>query len=138
MRSDLVGLCTTYVDNALYFGNKELQEPTKKIETKLKCEKRGRQHAVFWFKNMKKLYDFLVHQNRYISKLTSLQKSVCSINFQSLRPMFPWTTNSRTDIFCAVALMAQVTEKIQNEPAKYINRSSNVLTHLPEHPELFL
>lgn len=39
LKVELVSLCTTYVDYALYTRNEEFQEPTKKTKKKLKFKK---------------------------------------------------------------------------------------------------
>lgn len=136
----LAGLCTTYVDDALYAGNKTFEETTKKTEQKFKCKKREYDNLQFsGLKIETKENMFLVHQKSYISKLKALPKNAQFTHFRSLRAMLSWTTNSRPDISCAMALMAQVTEeKFQSEPAKYIKKTNNVLKQLHENPEVYL
>jgi hypothetical protein len=81
--------------------------------------------------------EFVVHQQRYISKLIPLSRYATFKQFRSLRAKLSWITQTRPDVSCVVALAAQVTENRYNgDPGEYIKQLNRVIKHLENVPDL--
>ena len=138
MHEKLKGLCATCVDDTLQAGDKEYQEMTKMTLEKFKCRERGFDNVQFSGVEIDSYPDeFRVHQTRYAKKMKKLSKDVTFKEYQKLRAQLAWLTHTRPDISCAVALAAQVTEKMFKEDAqKKIKSLNNILSHLNTNHDL--
>ena len=126
--TELMGLCSTYVDDTLHAGTDEYSDLCKKTETKFKCKNREYDNTQFAGLQIEKATNgFEVHQKQYIQKLNTLNYKSTYSDFRSTRAKLAWTTNTRPDISCAVALLTHVTEDIFNkEPKVYFKKVNNI------------
>jgi hypothetical protein len=128
----LSGLCATYVDYTLQAGDQKFVELSELIQRRFQCQPREWNDVEFAGVEIEtKESEFVVHQQRYISKLIPLSKDATFKQFRSLRAMLSWNTQTRPDVSCAVALAAQVTEDRYNgDPGEYIKQLNRVIKHL--------
>lgn len=108
---DLKGICATYVDVALFAGNKEFQEESEVVRDRFECKETEWGTADFaGMKIEDQDNGFIIHQKRYISKIKPLQNFSNFTDFRSLRAKLSWVTKTRPDIACSAAQSAQITD----------------------------
>jgi hypothetical protein len=134
----LSGLCATYVDDILHAGDQKLVELSKITQRRFQCRPREWNNVqIAGVEIETKESEFVVHQQRYISKLIPLSKNATFKQFRSLRAKLSWITSTGPDVSCAVALAAQVTEDRYNgDPGEYIEQPNRVIKHLKKITDL--
>ena len=137
---ELLGLCATYVDDALHAGDKEYSDMSKKTEKTFKCRPRERDNVQFAGVEIEsKGEENKIHQKLYISKLIQLMANEDFAAFRSLRAQLAWVLQTRPDIACAVALLTQVTEaRFHTDAKKYVTDVDTVVKHLQKTPYFVL
>ena len=140
MDNRLIGLCTTFVDDTLQAGDVKYQAITKMTLQKFKCKDREYDKTQFSGVEIDTLKDeFQVHQSRYIKKLSKIPKNSTFKEYRQLRAKLAWLTHTRPDICCAVALAAQVTEKMFTEDSRKAIKGLNaIIPHLFSNEKLVL
>lgn len=82
---------------------------------------------------------FIIHQAQNTSKLKPVSEDAGYSHFRSLRAKLAWCMNLRPDIFCAIALLFQITEKTFAEQKTELIRSTNsIVTHLSNNTKTVL
>lgn len=135
----LVGMTTTYVDDALQAGTPGFSKLVEKTEKEFECKPREYDRTTFVGKRINRCDDgFTIDQSQYVDRLKMLKASD-EKGFKSLRAKLLWTQNSRPDISCAVAKLAQVTDAdLKTDPETCIKMANRIVRHLKKHSDVKL
>jgi hypothetical protein len=138
IQEKLSGLCARYVNDTLQAGDQKFVELSELTQRRFQCRPREWNNVEFAAVEIEtKESEFVVHQQRYISKLMPLSKDATFKQFRSLRAKLSWITQTRPDVSCAVALAAQVTEDRYNgDPGEYIKQLNRFIKHQKKIPDL--
>jgi hypothetical protein len=91
----LSGLCVTYVDDTLQAGDQKIVKLSELTQRRFQCWPREWNTVQFAGVEIEtKESEFVVHQQRYISKLMPLSKDANFKEFRSLRAKLSWSTQS--------------------------------------------
>ena len=135
--NELQGLVGVYVDDSLICGNKHFMDIIEKNLDKFESRAREIDNKTFAGVNVS-THGPAIHldQHQYLSEIQSLPSDASFSDYRSLRPKLAWGTHTRPDIFCAVAMAAQITEEsFSQDSVKKINK---VVTHLRKNSSLSL
>lgn len=135
----LVGLTSTYVDDALQAGTSDFSRSVERTEKEFECKPREYDHTSFVGKQINRCEDgFTIDQAPYIDSLKPL-RSTDVRGFKSLRAKLLWTQNARPDISCAVAKLAQITdEDLRVDAEACLKMANRVVRHLKKNREVKL
>lgn len=139
---NLAGMCASYVDDVFHIGNIDYAKLIGTKEAKFTCKERLWDKIQFFEVQINShTPHFEIHQKKYSTKLEKLNQPLTFAEFRSLRAKLLWITNSRPDVFCVVALRAQVTGsrfEEKKEKEKVTETANNVATHLMKTLEFLL
>lgn len=107
----LQGMIGTYVDDTLCAGTNDFHETSTATERKFESKERKYDSFTFVGIQVDRSEDeYLLHQKRYVNRITELSKDRTFAEFRSQRQALAWPSNTRPDICAAVNLATQVTE----------------------------
>lgn len=135
MGSERFGLCATYIDDKLYAATEDYSKLCEETERKVHDKKPEWDNiALSGWEIETHLDVYKINQTNYILNLQSLRSDSNYADSRSLRATLSCLGNSRPDIFCSVAKMAQVhDETCENDTDKYIKNMNDIIDHLSIH-----
>ena len=128
------------MDDTLNAGDGRFEKLTEKTAERFQCRKKELDNIQFAGIEIEKSRDgFLVHQKQYLKKIKPIPKGSDFSAFRSTRAKLFWICQTRPDISCAVATLAQVTElQFEEERDKHTKKLNSVITHLENFPDFML
>lgn len=74
---------------------------------------------------------FDMHQKKYLGILREISDNASYSDYKSLRGKLVWSTNTKRDIYCSVAKLAQVTEgTLESENIQQIKEINESFGHV--------
>ena len=140
--NELMGMALLHVDDILFVGTLQFEQVTKKMLTRFECRKPAYDNFTYVGIEIES-HDssFELHQTKYTEKITAelMLKDGTFSDFRSKRAQLAWLCQTRPDIACAVAKLAQVSqERFGQKHVTDINRVLKQLRNKPRRPLKFV